>query len=153
MYITPYILAERFIGIKEVPGSLANNQIMAMLKLDGNWPEDDAVPWCSAFVNYIAWLLGLHRTKSLRARSWLQEKVYVPLNMAQVGFDIVILKRSGEDQPDESVIDAPGHVGFFAGFDYNKVKVLGGNQNDEVNISSYDRNRVLGVRRLMMGGL
>ena len=53
MEITPFELAQRFIGVKEVPGTTDNPQILAMLKLDGEWPEHDEVPWCSAFVNYI----------------------------------------------------------------------------------------------------
>ena len=53
--ITAYKLAERFIGMKEVAGAVHNPQILAMLKLDNAWPVSDEVPWCSAFVNYIAW--------------------------------------------------------------------------------------------------
>ena len=51
-------LAERFLAIKEVGGAVDNPQIMSMLKLDNSWPTNDEVPWCSAFVNYIApgWL-------------------------------------------------------------------------------------------------
>jgi len=66
---SPYELAQRFVGLKEVSGNMANPQIMAMLQLDADWPRDDSVPWCSAFVNYIAWLMRLPRSKSLRARS------------------------------------------------------------------------------------
>lgn len=145
--ITPYKLAERFIGIKEVAGSIANPQILAMLKLDGNWPHDDSVPWCSGFINYIAWLLGLHRTKSLMARSWLAEKI-ITQSEAKIGFDLVILKRSGANQPGPEILNAPGHAGFFAGFVENYVRILGGNQNNSVNISKFSRSRILGIRRL-----
>ena len=72
MDITAYDLASRFIGIKEVRGSVSNPQILSMLRLDSSWPKGDEVPWCSAFVNYPAWLLRLPRSKSLRARSWLE---------------------------------------------------------------------------------
>lgn len=148
--ITPYQIAERFIGIKEVNGQVANPAILAMLKLDNRWPEDDSVPWCAAFVNYIAFLLGLHRTKSLRARSFLNEKI-VTLSEAEIGFDLVILKRGGRNQPGPEIIKAPGHVGFFAGFDNGYVRILGGNQRDSVNISRYPRVRILGIRRLVLG--
>jgi len=145
--VTPFDVAHRFTGIKEVSGKVANPQILAMLQLDNKWPEDDSVPWCSGFVNYIAWLLGLHRTKSLRARSWLNEKIITQSN-AKIGFDLVILKRGNGLQPGPEVINAPGHVGFFAGFTENYVKILGGNQKDSVNISKYQRSRILGIRRL-----
>lgn len=147
VHITPFELAKRFEGMKEVPGSVSNPQILAMLKLDNDWPDDDSVPWCSAFVNYIAFLLGLQRTKSLRARSWLQEKT-VTRSQAEVGFDLVVLKRGGNLQPGPDVINAPGHVGFFAGFEDTTVKVLGGNQKDTVSTYRYPKKRILGIRRL-----
>ena len=150
MWITPFDIAYRFNGIKEVPGALSNPHIFAMLKLDNDWPEDDKVPWCSAYVNYVAWLLGLKRTKSLRARSWLSLNQTVSWNYAEVGFDIVILKRGGKNQPGAEIIKAPGHVGFFAGFSKKDdlVGVLGGNQSDGVNIAKYSKKRILGIRRL-----
>ena len=145
--ITPFELAKRFEGMKEVAGQVANPQILAMLKLDAKWPEDDSVPWCAGFVNYIAWLLGLRRTRSLRARAWLNERIVAQTD-AQVGFDLCILKRGHGVQPGPEVLNAPGHVGFFAGFTDKSVKILGGNQSDSVNISLYLKTRILGVRRL-----
>jgi len=147
--ITPYQLAKRFMGMKEVPGSVSNPQILAMLKTDNDWPKDDSVPWCSAFINYICFLLGLNRTRSLRARSWLREKT-VCWSDAQQGFDIVIFKRGRGNQPGPDVIDAPGHVAFFTRWDYehDHVHVLGGNQSDSVNLAWYKKERILGIRRL-----
>jgi len=136
--------------VKELPGAENNSPfIMSMLQLDNRWPQNDEVPWCSAFVNYVAWLLRLPRSKSLRARSWLEIGRGVDdwLNDAQPGFDVVILQRGSGPQPGPEVLDAPGHVGFFAGFQ-GGVQLLGGNQSDTVNISTYSVNRILGVRRL-----
>jgi len=146
--ISAYEIAQRFVGIKEVSGSTANPQILAMLKLDQKWPEDDSVPWCSGFVNYVAWLLRLPRSKSLRARSWLTIGEVVKLEDAEPGFDVVIFKRGGGDQPGLDTINAPGHVGFYAGIDGNNILTLGGNQNDTVGINSYPVDRLLGIRRL-----
>lgn len=146
--VSAYDIAQRFVGIVEVPGSTANPQILAMLKLDQQWPGDDSVPWCSGFVNYVAWLLRLPRSKSLRARSWLTVGEVITLEDAEPGFDVVILKRGGGDQPGPDVIEAPGHVGFFAGVDGENVQLLGGNQSDSVRLSSYPKSRLLGVRRL-----
>ncbi|MCL2915995.1 hypothetical protein L2725_19835 [Shewanella corallii] len=61
---------------------------------------------------------------------------------------MVILKRGKGAQPGPDVIKAPGHVGFFAGFDGNDVLVLGGNQSDEVNVGRYPASKLLGIRRL-----
>jgi len=148
MDISAYELAQRFVGIKEVSGSTANPQILAMLKLDQDWPADDSVPWCSGFVNYIAWLLRLPRSKDLRARSWLAVGEVIGLDDAETGFDVVVLKRGTGNQPGPEVLDAQGHVGFYAGVEGRKVLVLGGNQHDSVGIGTYPASRLLGVRRL-----
>lgn len=149
-----YDLAQRYVGTKEMSGSMDNPAIMAMLTLDNDWPEEDEVPWCSAFVNFIAWSCRHPRSKSLRARSWLRIGKNVPLNEAKAG-DIVILQRGKGDQPGPEVIEAPGHVGFFAGYipgpvggELGLLEVLGGNQSDSVKISRYPVERLLGVRRL-----
>jgi len=150
MEITAYDLALRFMGIQEIPGKKDNPQILSMLKLDGDWPEHDEVPWCSAFVNYIAWLLRLPRSKSLRARSWLTVGIPILSIKAEAKNDVVILKRGGGDgSVGPEVLDAPGHVGFFSGLEENKIWVLGGNQSDGVSVAPYHRERLLGIRRLI----
>ena len=146
--ISAYEIAQRFVGIKEVDGTTSNPQILAMLKLDDPWPDDDSVPWCSAFANYVAWLLRLPRSKSLRARSWLLIGEVIDLKNAEPGFDIVIFKRGSGSQPGPDVIDAPGHVGFYAGTEGSKILVLGGNQSNSVSVSRYSKTNLLGVRRL-----
>jgi len=150
MEITAYDIAQRFIGIREVDGSVANPAILAMLRLDGDWPKDDSVPWCAAFTNYVCWLLRLPRSKSLRARSWLSVGTpVVEADRWEAAYDVVILQRGSGKQPGPSVIDAPGHVGFFSAQEGERIWILGGNQSDEVNVSSYPKSRVLGVRRLV----
>ncbi len=151
MVVTAFDIAQRFVGIEEVGGKVDNPQIMAMLKLDASWPDRDEVPWCSAFVNYVAWLLRLPRSKSLRARSWLEIGHRINIADARPGFDVVILQRGEGRQPGPEVIDAPGHVGFFAGVDGDLIEVLGGNQSDTVKVSRYSKSRLLGIRRLFDG--
>jgi uncharacterized protein (TIGR02594 family) len=144
-------IAQRFSGIEEMGGKVDNPAIMAMLKLDNSWPDHDEVPWCSAFVNYVCWLLRLPRSKSLMARSWLEIGVPIRIEDAKVG-DIVIFNRGGS--PDPAVIMDKGHVGFYAGLIKDDgvgtalVEVLGGNQGDTVKISRYHESELLGVRRL-----
>jgi len=152
MEITTYEVASRFIGMREVPGTASNPQILAMLQLDGSWPKDDAVPWCSAFVNFICWLLGLHRSKSLRARSWLWVGSPIgSIEEAKQG-DIVILKRGSGYQPGPDVLKAPGHVGFFSSYEGGDIfSLLGGNQSDTISIARYNISRILGVRRVERG--
>lgn len=146
MNVTAYDLAQRFVGLKEVPGTGDNPQIMAMLKLDAAWPSNDEVPWCSAFVNYVAWLLRLPRSKDLRARSWLGVGRPIDLKDAVANWDIVILNRGGPQ--DASVLDAPGHVAFYSALEKGRILCLGGNQSNSVSISRYDEADLLGVRRI-----
>lgn len=141
-------IAQRFIGTREISGTLDNPILMAMLTLDMDWPEHDEVPWCSAFVNFVCWLLRLPRSKDLRARSWLTVGRGIHLLDARAGNDIVILSRGSGDQPGPEVLNAPGHVGFYAGMSGEFVELLGGNQGDTVKVSRYPKSRILGIRRL-----
>lgn len=143
-------IARRFIGVKEAPGTTSNPAILAMLKLDAQWPEDDSrTPWCSGFVNWVAWLLQLPRSRSLAARSWLKVGTAVRIEDAVPGFDVVILSRGPGPQPGPEVLDAPGHVGFFVGREEFSILVLGGNQGDMVSVAPFSLGRLLGVRRLV----
>jgi len=146
--VTPWTMAMRFLGLTEVAGSVDNPTVMAMLTLDNEWPQNDETPWCSAFVNYICWLLYLPRTSSLMARSWLELPTEVALADAESGWDVVILKRGTGDQPGPEVTRAPGHVGFYGGLEGDKIKVLGGNQGNAVSVSEYPVSRLLGIRRI-----
>lgn len=148
-YISPYMLAQRFDGLRETPGAVHNPAVLTMLQLIDRSVHDDETPWCSAFVHYVAWLLGAPRAKSLAARSWLRVGVPVLLNEARAGFDIVVLKR-GTNAPGPEVLDAPGHVGFFVQFKHapDRVTVFGGNQADHVCAEDFPADQVLGVRRL-----
>lgn len=159
MNITAFDLAQRFVGMREVPGTKDNPFIISFLKLDGEWPEHDEVPWCSAFVNYICWLLRLPRSKSLAARSWLNVGQEVAPQDAAVGFDVIVLSRGEGEQPGPDVIKAPGHVGFFAGWatpalgegwirDRQDIHVLGGNQSNSISVARFKQRRLLGIRRL-----
>ena len=140
-------LAQRYVGIKEVGGTVDNPTILAMLRLDNEWPQNDEVPWCSGFMNHICWLARLPRSKSLMARSWLTVGKGITLDQAEPG-DVIILKRGTGDQPGPEVLKAPGHVGFYAGRFAGFIEVLGGNQSDTVKISRYPAKRLLGIRRL-----
>jgi uncharacterized protein (TIGR02594 family) len=149
LYITPFTLAQRFTGLAETPGAVHNPAILGMLQLVDRSVHDDETPWCSAFVNYVAWLLDAPRSKSLAARSWLRVGAPVALNQARPGYDVVVLSR-GANAPGADVLAAPGHVGFFAGYSppTQMVRVLGGNQSDQVCSELFPVSRVLGVRRL-----
>ena len=137
MIKSPFEMASQFVGLSEINGVLNNPMILAMLRLDTSWPENDETPWCAAFMNFICHSCKTLRTKSLRARSWLAIGEAISLEDAKVGFDVVILERG-----------AGGHVGFYVNHNADYVRLLGGNQGNKVSIASYPRERILGVRRL-----
>ena len=147
--VTPFQIAARFMGLRETPGVVSNPAVVAMLKLDSPWVDDDETAWCSAFVNYVAWLLECHRSKSLSARSWLNiGSPVTDFSKAWQGFHVVILSRGPGQQPGPHVLKAPGHVGFFAGWDASDVRLLGGNQGDAVSIAAFPKSRILGIREI-----
>lgn len=145
---SPLLIAQRFMGLKEMAGTASNPLILGMLQLDTKWVQADQTPWCSAFVNFVFFLLGLPRSRSLAARSWLLVGLSVPLSEAQPGHDVVILQRGTGTQPPATVIAAPGHVGLYVGHDATTVTLLGGNQGDSVNVQSFPKSRILGIRRI-----
>jgi uncharacterized protein (TIGR02594 family) len=135
--------------VLEVPGDGDHPLIVWWLSLCGlGFDVHDEVAWCSAFVNGMAWDLRLPRSKSALARSWLAVGASVPLGEAQVGYDVVIIQRGTGSQPGPDVLNAPGHVGLFAGVEDKNILILGGNQGDAVSVARYPKSRLLGVRRL-----
>lgn len=148
--MTPYAIALRYVGLRELAGAAQHPFIQWCFSLCTGYGYDtaDEVPWCSAFAQHPAWELRLPRSKSAAARSWLTVGIPVLPSHAAVGFDVVILTRGAGPQPGPDVIAAPGHVGYFAGWDDDRVLLLGGNQSDGVRIDRFARDRILGIRRL-----
>jgi uncharacterized protein (TIGR02594 family) len=141
--MNPFDLAQRYIGVKELSGTHNHPLISWWLSLCYySLDAPDEIPWCSAFVNGIAWELRLPRSKSAAARSWLNVGIPVFMHDARVG-DIVIFKRN--DNP------AQGHVGFYAGIEGSNVIILGGNQSNSVCLAKFPQGDVLGVRRIING--
>lgn len=146
--VTPAALAARFIGTKEFAGAVHNPLVVAMLQLTAPGIHDDETPWCSAFLNWIAWLLACPRSNSLAARSWLSVGTPVFGGVARPGFHVVILKRGKGPQPGPEVLAAPGHVGFFDGFEGDDVWLIGGNQGNAVSRARFPRSSILGIREI-----
>jgi uncharacterized protein (TIGR02594 family) len=135
--------AQRYIGIRELSGAKNHPLIQWWLSLCGfDMDSPDEIPWCSAFINGIAWDLRLPRSKSAKARSWLDVGIPIFLHDANLG-DIVILKRN--NNPEQ------GHVGLYAGVEAQYVMVLGGNQSDSVCLAKFNQGDVLGLRRITDG--
>lgn len=148
MTLTHLDLARRYLGIHEQAGTKDHPLILWWLSLCALEGHDE-IPWCSAFMNGLAWELGLPRSKSAAARSWLTVGAPIALDRASTSeVDVVVLSRGEGPQPGPDVLNAPGHVGLFHGLDAHGVYVLAGNQSNAVTVAPYPRERVLGVRRL-----
>ncbi|MEM7109363.1 MAG: TIGR02594 family protein [Bacteroidota bacterium] len=135
-------VAVKELGQKEIQGAANNNRILRYAEESGIvGVSSDEVPWCSTFVNWVAFKAGLKRTNKANARSWLQ--VGINVDQHPEPGDVVIFWR-------ESRQSWKGHVGFFFGFskDGSRVYCLGGNQGNQVSISGYPSDTVLGFRRL-----
>ena len=118
------------VGQEEVAGAASNPRIVEYHQSTKLKATDDDVPWCAAFVNWVLMNAGLPFTKSAAALSFLDWgiKVKTPKYGDLVVFDY------GHGR---------GHVGFYVGERDGKISVLGGNQDDSVNVkqftlSSYD---------------
>lgn len=125
--------AER--GVKEVPGPGDNPRIEEYQRATTFPASDDEVPWCSSFVNWVMMKAGEDRTKSAAARSWLTwgRKIQEPVRGC-----VVIFTRPGHA--------GSGHVAFFVSREGDFIRVLGGNQENQVKISRYPASRLLGYR-------
>lgn len=132
----------QYYGLREIPGKRHNKQVVRFFRETGHRDvKDDESGWCSAIICYCAKELGVNYPSSATAKSWLSYGTKV--SHPQVG-DLVIFWR-------ESPNSWKGHVGIYLGKDpiTGEIISLGGNQNDEVNVSKYPAEQVLGFRRVL----
>jgi len=127
-------LALDFYGLAEIPGEKNNPQILQFFNDIGHtWVQSEETAWCSAFMNWLAWKLGIERSEALDARSWL--KVGKEIEDPVKGH-MAVYWRSHPDS-------WKGHVGLVTRVDLDTIWTLGGNQNNMVKISPYSRSRLL----------
>lgn len=126
-----YHVAWRERGVKEIVGVGSNPRIDEYQTATTYAANNDAVAWCSSFVNWVMREAGIPRTRLANARSWLDwgQKLTVPRRGC-----VVVLKRGSN--PKE------GHVAFYVSESGDRL--LGGNQDNQVKISSYPKASLLG---------
>lgn len=128
------VKAEKYLGLKEVPGTLHNKQIVGWWVKLKTWFNDDETPWCGLFVAVCLQESGYPIPKDFyRALSWLE---YGSEAAPSEGC-IAVLKRKGG-----------GHVAFVAGRTLEgKVVLLGGNQGNMVKYIAVDAKEIVGYRK------
>ena len=132
------ITALKEYGITELPGAENHSRILEYMSEAGFDFINEETSWCSIFINWCAIKAGLQRSGKATARSWLN--VGEIITDPQLG-DIVIFWRGHPDS-------WKGHVGLFISRVDDSIYCLGGNQSNQVNISAYPADRLLGYRRL-----
>lgn len=129
--------ARSYIGIKETPGAAATAQVLGFFARAGHpGIKSDEVAWCAAFTNACLEEAGCAGSKQLNARSFLTwgKEVKKPYPGA-----VAVLWRNSPDSWE-------GHVGFFLEEDATRVRLLGGNQGNQVSAAWYPKSQLLGYR-------
>ena len=115
-------------GITEVSGRESNSRIIEYFSTTTIKATDDAVPWCSAMMNWAVNQIGMTGTDSAASASWAKwgEALKKPADGCIIGF----IREDGS-----------GHVGIYIGEDQYNYKILGGNQSDTVKISNFAKTK------------
>ena len=130
---TYLIIAEAEVGQHEIKNG-ENERIVAYHATTTLKATDDETPWCSSFVNWCVTQAGFKGTNNALAKSWL--KWGVELAKPDLGCICVIKQHKAES--DNSTGTSTGyHVAFWLGEVDGRVKLLGGNQSDQVKISTF----------------
>lgn len=130
-----YLIANSQLGVSEVPGNENNKKIIEYHSSCDSKFTSDSIAWCSAFANWCVQKAGGVGTRSAMARSWLGwgNKIDTPHEGC-----IVIFERGTDG--------ISGHVAFYIKETPNNIQVIGGNQDDQVCIRSYNKKKLLGYR-------
>lgn len=126
--------ARKQIGTREIKGPQHEPKVLSWWKaIRRGGIKDDETPWCAAFVGAMLEAVGIISSRFESAKSYLEWGQ--PLKDPAVGCIVVIGRDGG------------GHVAFCVGQDsWGNLLLLGGNQGDQVCISAFRRDRVLGLR-------
>src|SRR5262245_51750016 len=116
--MNPFEYAQSMVGSREGQAALGDFLVTGGQNLD---PATTA--WCAAFVNPALQHAGMPGSNSLMARSFLNYGT--PVTSPEIG-DIAVFARGRAPQ---------GHVGFYAGEGPQGIRVLGGNQSNQVSYS------------------
>jgi len=143
--MTPFEVALKENGVHEIRGPASNPRILEYHQHTSLKADDEAVPWCAAFICWaihtameLGWK-GSPSTNKATARSYLYWGLSSKKDPKKG--DIAIFSRGTSK--------TSGHVTFFV--EYTKmglaVKCYGGNQGDSVCYAEYPRWRLLDIRR------
>jgi uncharacterized protein (TIGR02594 family) len=126
-------VAELGVHENSLPGQ-HNARIVAYHQTTTLRATDDETPWCSSFVNWVMKQSGRTGTGSAAAKSWLNWGVAT--TTPTLGTVVVIKKKTpGLTQATGSATGY--HVAFFVSQSPTHIRLLGGNQSDQVRYSNF----------------
>lgn len=127
------------IGQREIPGSQHNPRITEYLRTTTNisstYQNRDETAWCSAFVNWCLMQTGTRGTNHALASSWLRWGS--SLNQPIPGAITVIQTAGGQTRDAATGSNTGYHVGFWIDENPRHIRLLGGNQGDQVKYSNF----------------
>ena len=127
--------ANKFLGLKEIPGPRHNSVILGWLETMRAWWRNDETPWCGVFVAYCMKEAGLPYPKLyMRAKAWADYGSLLRADRLAPGAILVFDRDKG------------GHVAFYVGEDAGHYFVLGGNQANSVSIMKIGKSRLIASR-------
>lgn len=128
-------IAEAELGVHEEPGPKSALKILEYHRSTALKATDDNIPWCASFVGWVLKKSGINGTNSAVARSYLNWGK--PLNKPEFGCIVILSRGNGWT----------GHVGFYVGSTKSEtIRVLGGNQHDQVSIENFPKSQIIGLR-------
>lgn len=95
---------------------------------------DDETPWCSSFVNWVLRQSGRSGTNNAAAKSWLNWGIEAT---DPVPGAIVVIKKKTPGFTQATGSSSGFHVGFFVSATTTHIRLLGGNQGNQVKYSSF----------------
>ena len=123
-----YSIAKAHIGLHE------RKHPAKIRKIVGVNPQ--RTPWCGAFAGAVVKRDGKNPPRGfMKAASWRNWGKPVKLKQARKGDVVVIRTKRGY------------HVGFYAGAENGRVKLIGGNQSNQVKVTAYRASSVRAIRR------
>lgn len=140
MNLLPYQVALNEYGVSGIAGIQNEPRILQFFKdIGAGFIKDDETAWCACFMNWCLKQAGRPFSALLNARQFL---TYGSITTTPKLGDIVVLWRIS---PQSSY----GHVGFFISKNKNgTINILGGNEDNQVEIKAFASSQVLQYRSI-----
>lgn len=134
-----YTIAKSYVGLREIKGDLHNPTILGWLKYHalniGKWGKGrDETPWCAVFVSHCLSKAGFKGTDHALAAKYA---TYGKPSRFKKGA-IIVIQRKRTNKKNSTGSNRGGyHVGFLVEHGKTYYKILGGNQSNQVKVSTY----------------